>query len=74
MAQSDEAATAVIFIGKHDPHTADPQKEFFCSGGYLNPKTRVIGEPDEPLPKEIQSEMEPLDLAQKRLSLRFIPM
>ncbi len=29
MAQSDEAATAVIFIGKHDPHTADPKKEFF---------------------------------------------
>lgn len=72
MVQSDETATAIILIGKHDPHAADPQKEFFSSGGYLNPKTQRIGEPDQPLSKEVQSEQDPLDLAQKRFSLKLI--
>jgi enoyl-CoA hydratase/carnithine racemase len=40
-------------------------------GGYLNVKTRRFCDPDTPLSKDVLAELDPLDIAQKRLSVKF---
>jgi enoyl-CoA hydratase/carnithine racemase len=72
--KADETATAVILIGTHDPKSDAPEKEAFSSGGFLNSKTPRVGAPDVEMPQDALSEIDPLDFAQKRLTLKLFEL
>lgn len=72
--RADEAARAVILTGARNPDSDEPEKEAFSSGGYLNSRTCRIGAPEGPMPAEAVSEIDPLDFAQKRLSVKLFEL
>jgi len=72
--QADDTARAVILTGAPPPGVKDPTKEAFSSGGYINPKTNIVGGSDAPIPQEAASEIDPLDYAQKRLTLKLFEL
>lgn len=72
--KADETAKAVILTGAHDPDSSEPEQEAFSSGGFINPKTCMVGAPDGPMPMEVIPEIDPLDFAQKRLSVKLFEL
>lgn len=72
--QADETARAVILTGARTPGVNDPKKEAFSSGGYINPKTKIVGGSDGALPQAATAEIDPLDYAQKRLTLKLFEL
>lgn len=63
--EQDDTAYAMIITGAKDPNNDDPSREAFSSGGYFHPKAM------EGVSDEVKAEIDPTDIAQKRLTLKM---
>ncbi len=62
---ADDSAQVMIITGAKDPHSNDPKKEAFSSGGYFSPDAF------EGVADEIMQQIDMSDIAQKKVTMKF---